>query len=46
VRNGQLGTLMAKAIKKAQKARLDNRKLSENGYSLGSSTMSKVPTAR
>ena len=31
--NGQLGTLIAKATKKAQKARLDSRTLSANGCS-------------
>ena len=44
--NGQLGTLMAKAMKKAQNARLESRKFPANGWSLVATMMSKDPVQK
>jgi len=44
--NGKLGTLMAKAMKKAKNASPDSSVLSANGRSRAASTMSNVPVVK
>jgi hypothetical protein len=44
--NGQLGTLMANATKKAKKARLERTTLPANGCNRAASIMSNVPVVK